>query len=167
MMSFRQFVEANQFKVFCDLDGVLSNFIEGINTLAGKKVKQDDIEDVLRSLEKNEIDFWANLPWMKEGKQFWSTIKKYDPDILSACPESTDMKLCSKGKLQWIKKNLKINESKIHIVKRRTKKDFANPNAILIDDRPKNIREWKSAGGVGIFFKNNKDAIKKLESIIQ
>ena len=66
----------------------------------------------------------------------------------------------------WCQKNLKIDPSKVHIVQRREKKDYANKDAILIDDRKKNIQEWETSGGTGVLHVNVNSTIKQLKGII-
>ena len=43
---------------------------------------------------------------------------------------------------------------------------YANPNAILIDDRTHSIDPWRKAGGIGILFKDNSKTIKELNKIL-
>jgi hypothetical protein len=42
------------------------------------------------------------------------------------------------------------------------KKDFAEPNAILIDDRKDNIDGWIDAGGIGILHTSAEETIEIL-----
>ena len=59
-----------------------------------------------------------------------------------------------------------IDPSKVHIVQRREKKDFAKKDVILIDDHSKNIREWEAAGGTGVVHKNVNSTIKQLKGLL-
>jgi len=49
----------------------------------------------------------------------------------------------------------------------KEKQNYASPKAILIDDFDDNIEQFRAKGGHGIFFKNNKDALKKIKKIIE
>ena len=59
--------------------------------------------------------------------------------------------------------------SKIHLVKRAQKKDYAKnrdgSSNVLIDDYIKNIREWESAGGIGIHHTNVGKSIGELKRL--
>ena len=50
----------------------------------------------------------------------------------------------------WASKNLGISSNKINLVKRVQKQQFAKKDAILIDDYPKNVNEFRARGGQGI-----------------
>ena len=66
----------------------------------------------------------------------------------------------------WCQKNLKIDPSKIHIVQRKEKQNFASKDVILIDDHKKNIREWEAAGGTGVLHVNVNSTIKQLKGLL-
>ena len=46
------------------------------------------------------------------------------------------------------------------------KKNYANSRSILIDDTPKNIKEWIENGGIGIIHTDINRTIKELDSIL-
>ena len=60
--------------------------------------------------------------------------------------------------MRWISGNLKLNNSaRINLVNRSQKQDYTmtghsgkREQAVLIDDYPKNIKEWTAKGGIGI-----------------
>ena len=109
------------------------------------------------------------MPWTRDGKQLWSYLKKYNPHILSAY--SIEDPNCIPGKMRWLRKEVGYTQnSMINIVRRREKKDFAMKGsaikrqpAILIDDYPKNISDFKSAGGIGIIHSNTQTTISQLK----
>ena len=72
------------------------------------------------------------------------------------------------GKMKWLSKNTKFSRSKIHLVLRSQKKDYAKtdgkPN-VLIDDYIKNINEWERAGGIGIHHTNTSKTLSKLKKL--
>ena len=56
----------------------------------------------------------------------------------------------------------------INIVRRREKNNFAKNKgrpAILIDDYPKNVDQFKNAGGIGILHTNSQNTISQLKRI--
>ena len=58
------------------------------------------------------------------------------------------------GKMKWLSKNTNFKRKDIHLVQRSQKQNYAvsdeKPN-VLIDDHPKNIREWEAKGGIGVY----------------
>ena len=60
----------------------------------------------------------------------------------------------------------------INIVRRRDKQDFAMKGsdlgrrpAILIDDYPKNVQQFKAAGGIGIVHSSASNTISQLKRL--
>ena len=51
-------------------------------------------------------------------------------------------------------KNTGIPRSRINLVMRSQKKNYASPASILIDDYEKNTKEFNARGGTGITFKS-------------
>ena len=67
------------------------------------------------------------------------------------------------GKNDWLKREI----PGAHLILRSMehKKDFAEPNAILIDDNKDNINSWKEAGGIAIHHTSTEETIKQLKKI--
>jgi len=172
MISFKQFLkeakEKSSYKIYCDMDGVLVDFIGGLmETLnISREPFQDEIETFLSTLEGSSIDWWANLGWQEGGKKLWTLLRELNTEILTACPSQCKMQpSVKKGKKKWCKKNLKIS-SGINVTTRRGKVRFVAKDHILIDDYIKNINEWKRAGGIGIHHRTPQQTAKELKDII-
>ena len=168
MKSFSQYIqEVNMPEVYCDMDGVLVNLYKGIHQLLGRTdLSQKDMDAFFHSDEGSSTVFWANLPWQSDGKVLWKHLQRYDTHILSACPSVCgNDKDVIKGKTMWCKTNLGIQTSRIHIVQRREKKDYAKPGAILIDDNRKTCKEFESAGGIAVYHTKSSKSIKQLIKI--
>jgi predicted kinase len=153
-----------QYKVYCDMDGVLVDFERGYNELTGKQTpgvdSTYDKNDFWSAITKEGAKFWANLNWMSDGKQLWSYIKQYSPQLLTAPSREESSRT---GKLAWVDKNIP-NTSTI-FKQAKDKKDIAESNAILIDDRKDNIQQWIDAGGIGILHTSTESTIKKLQKL--
>jgi len=142
--------EAEQeYKIFCDMDGVLVDF-----PAQWKKYFEEDPKTHKKRVGKEEFDmlldttpyaFWINMGWMPGGEKLWSIIKKHDTTILSSPAESEDSK---KAKADWLKKHGINNE--LILKKSYRKQEHAAPNHILIDDYIRNIEQWRAKGGIGI-----------------
>jgi len=152
-------------EIYCDLDEVLVDFIAGANKAVGGEFVTYDKEERWKKVNQTK-GFWANLGWKPGGKKLYQFISRYDPHVLSAY---TGRDPASKvGKMKWLGKNTKFSRSKIHLVLRSQKKDYAKtdgkPN-VLIDDYIKNIKEWESAGGIGIHHTNTSNTLSKLKKL--
>ena len=109
------------------------------------------------------------MPWMPGGRQLWRYINQYKPHILSAyTPEDPN---CIPGKRTWLRRNVSISSSRINLVRRKDKQKFAMKSsgkrqpAILIDDFPRNVDQFKAAGGIGIVHTNTANTIKELKKL--
>ena len=62
---------------------------------------------------------------------------------------------------------VKLSENvKVHTVCRKHKIQFCTgPEAVLIDDREKTIREWRDQGGTGILYVSPEKTLKELEEL--
>lgn len=179
-MKFYDYLVKNSDSImYCDMDGVLVDFISGANKVAkDNNFSEEWVELANKSQDFawkiiNELgsDFWMNLDWEKDGKKLWNKIKKYNPIILSAYPYSIEDPTVKTdaiiGKKDWIAKNIGDNDaSKAIICSRDEKAMFAESNAILIDDMEKNIKEWQEAGGVGVLHKSYGSTLNKLQELL-
>jgi len=174
MKSYRQFIKEApvpkpSYKIYCDLDGVLVDFIGGVmkKLRINREPFPDEIADFLSTLEGSSWKWWSTLAWKEGGKKLWDTLKDLNTEILSACPQKCNIQPnVVKGKKMWVQKNLGISKG-INITTRKGKLKFVGENTILIDDYPKNIMEWKAAGGIAILYKNPRQTIKELISILK
>jgi len=149
------------YKIYCDMDGVLVDFDKGYKELTGRDASFDTPkEEFWEPISKAGAAFWIKLPWMPDGKQLWDYIKPYNPDLLSAPSREESSKI---GKRVWVKRN--IPGTKLILRSAERKQEFATPNSILIDDRADNIQRWKDAGGIGIHHTSAADTIQQLKKI--
>jgi hypothetical protein len=184
LKNFSQFLlEKNETKrVFCDLDGVLTDFDRSFKNLDFNKdklspeeyEKKHGKEEMWKMIDAEGESFWANLRWMKDGRELWDYISRYNPIILSAPSRSKDSKT---GKMKWIQRNLGINQDKpttssknwdpsSRIILSQHKYKFAqSPDDILIDDNREKLAKWTEAGGTGVFHNDATDTIRVMEEI--
>jgi hypothetical protein len=150
----------NNYKIFCDMDGVLVDFNKGYEKLTGVKLNNEYRNDnnFWDPINNAGYEFWIKLEWMSDGKKLWSYIEKYRPELLSAPSRQIDSRIAKK---HWAERELPGTNLILRNAKH--KKDFASPTNILIDDRIDNINDWRDSGGVGIHHINTDDTIKQLK----
>jgi hypothetical protein len=158
-------------RIYCDMDGVLCNFISAAEKVTGVTINKWMEEPDKKEKWKPIIDkknFWHTLPWQPGGQQLWSYINNYLPHILSAYVEHANDPNCIPGKRHWAKSHLAIPDSRINLVKRREKQNYAMVNgepALLIDDYIKNINQFKARGGIGIHHISAASTISQLKKL--
>ena len=157
---------SNNYKIYVDMDGVLSDWeaqfkrysggipVNTYDTLYGKKNRY-------KLVNKNSPGYYANMPWMKDGKLLYNFVKGFpDVEILSHAPDNKS----KIGKEEWLTdKDIKF---KAHLVpNREDKAKFATSNSVLIDDREDVVNEFINAGGKAILHTNSIDTINQLKEL--
>lgn len=133
--------------IFCDLDGVLADFEQGVINRFNKppdKLKPGIMWGVINRSDT----FFNTLPWMPRGRELWESIKQYDPIILTGIPRSRS---AAEQKREWCARELGQD---VHVITCSTKDKpkFSLKNAILIDDRTDNLNAWNSKGGKFLLY---------------
>lgn len=158
-------------RVFIDMDGVLVDFIGGVEKLWGIEIKSHlksseyDITPTMNKILGRELtleefwkpiqgnlDFWVNLdplPWYKDV--IASVQNRLDPDwyILSSPHDCVDS---YKGKLIWIRNNLGADFDLSKVILTSRKELLANHRSILIDDCPANCNSFMNYPNQGLAF---------------
>lgn len=155
------------YKIYCDLDGVLSDFEGQFEKYTGQT--PDEYEErygkapLWKLIASIGEVYWSKMPMMPQGALLWDYIKKYEPTILSSPSREQNSKT---GKAIWVHTN--INPvPKLIFARAEQKHQYSGENKILIDDRPDTISRWNQAGGIGILCKagNSQDVINKLSKL--
>jgi hypothetical protein len=159
-----QATQISQYKIYCDMDGVLCDFNKRFEQFGG--MTSDQYKDKYGTkkfwelINKIGAQFWEKIPWMPGGKQLWGYIKKYNPTLLSAPSQDYSSRY---GKKLWAQENLP--GVKLILAKRENKQDYSRRNKILIDDHMDTINEWNMKGGIGILFISTEQTINELKSL--
>ena len=158
-------------RIYCDMDGVLCDFKTAAQKATGMPITKWMYSSKTEKWQpiKDTPKFWHTMPWQAGGRSLWSFISKYKPHILSAYVEESFDPNCIPGKRAWLRKNPRITDrSKINLVRRKEKKNFATKGGkknILIDDYIKNVREFTSAGGIGIHHTSTTKTLSELKKL--
>lgn len=144
--------------IFCDLDGVLTDFKQGVRNKFNK-----NIDELNRSLMWGVINksktFFETLPWMPKGRELWSRIEKYNPVILTGVPRGNNS--AAEQKIRWCQRELGPN-IKVITCATKDKPKYSTFNSILIDDRTDNLNVWNNKGGEFILYDE-----EHLDSIVE
>jgi len=158
--------ENTNYVIYCDMDGVLVDFDKQFTKLsdgiAPRDYENQNGKDEFWNLIDNVggVGFWVGMPWMPNGKQLWEYISPNTPTLLSSPSRSEKSRL---GKRLWVRNNLP--GTKLILANSYNKKNYAEENHILIDDRPSNIDQWRAAGGIGILFTSTNQTIQELKEL--
>ena len=155
-----------EYKIYSDMDGVLTDFDKSFEKYSKgippreyeKKFGKDGFWKLIDG--EGKVGFWVGMPWMEDDKQYWDYIKDYDVELLSSPSRSETSRL---GKRLWVRNNMP--GIKLTLAQAYNKKNYAEPNHILIDDRESNIEQWKEAGGIGILHTSAADTINQLKAL--
>lgn len=156
------------YKIYCDMDGVLTNFEARFEHFTGMSPK--DYEDKFGTEQfwylidnKIGVRFWVGMDWMPEGERLWNFISPYQPDLLTSPSRHNTSRL---GKNLWVRNNLNP-KPKVIFAYSADKQRYSKENAILIDDKKSNINEWAAKGGIAIRCKdgNVDHVIQKLQEL--
>jgi 5'(3')-deoxyribonucleotidase len=133
--------------IFCDLDGVLADFDQGVFDRLKKRPAQVKPALMWGVINKSKT-FFETLPWMPKGRELWDEIKEYDPIILTGTPRSSN---AEEQKRKWCARELGPN---IHVITCATKDkpEFCIINSVLIDDRSDNLNSWNAKGGKFLLY---------------
>ena len=152
-----------QYKIYCDMDGVIVDFEGGYEKLTGKNIRNSHVKGdsaFWQPITDAGEAYWTDLEWMSDGKQLWDYIKQYSPKLLSAPSRQESSKT---GKEKWVTQH--IPGTPLILKSAEQKQLYASPNSILIDDRADNIQRWKAAGGIGILHTSASNTIDKLKEL--
>ena len=154
-----------EYKIYSDMDGVLTDFDDRFkkysNGVMPSSFEKRYGKDKFWELIDNEgVAYWVGMPWMEDGKKYWDYIKDLDTELLSSPSRSETSRL---GKRLWVRNNMP--GVKLHLAQSFNKKNYAEPNHILIDDRPSNISQWVAAGGIGILHRTADETIRQLKKL--
>ena len=161
----KEIIEEPKYKIFSDMDGVLTDFDESFKKASDgiaprdyeKKFGKDKFWELI---DGNGVGYWVGMPYMPDGEQYWNYIKDYDVELLSSPSRSKTSRL---GKRLWVRNNMP--GVKLTLAQASKKQNYANPDSILIDDRKSNIDQWISQGGIGILHTSASDTIQQLKKL--
>jgi hypothetical protein len=166
--------QQSPYQVYCDLDGVLVDFCQGIRNLFPNHHASQSVDELNRRYMWQKVaaeqDFFGQLPWIDGGQRLWKALRPLQPDILTGVPVRVQQS--SAQKFSWCQRELgvpvahidkafgpptQIQSSRIEPSVCRVittwssdKHVESRPGAVLIDDRLELRKKWESKGGLFI-----------------
>ena len=156
------------------MDGVVADFDTFASNLLGRKIGWHESKFDLTKEEwamLSAVDrLYYNLPLMPDATKLVAYVKslstRFNVQFLTAVPRRTTMPEAQADKQAWIDKYFPGMKMDIGPFS-HDKQKWCKPGDILIDDRPSNIEEWKSAGGIAIYHTGDVDAtIKHINEVV-
>lgn len=176
--------DLKKYRLYCDMDGVLSDFREQFDHLFG--MTPDEAKDRFGAagfwdkIHNQGKGFWATMPWTPGGQKLWSAISKYNPTLLTAPPREPGGygldPASMNGKKSWAKSHLSPAPAGVTFRSAKNKVTIAQRDVaeglipILIDDKESTIEAWNAAGGIAFHHPENGDpspVIKKIKELYE
>lgn len=156
------------YKIFCDLDGVLIDFSRFAEEKIGHHPKDWELDRTVKKSFWNGVDAWVKsgnkffeaMELIPDALDLWEYIIPHDPTILSA---TGHVKNAEAEKRASVRNKLGENVPVILTYSALDKSKYAAPLHILIDDREKAIDPWRQRGGIGILHTSAQDTIAQLK----
>lgn len=147
--------EKPPYKIYCDMDGVLTNFEARFEHFTGMNPQEYEgrygTEQFWHLIDTQiGVKFWVGMDWMPQGQKLWDFISPYQPDILTSPSRHETSRL---GKNLWVRNNVEP-KPKVIFAYSADKQRYSREGAILIDDKKSNINEWAAKGGIAIRCKD-------------
>lgn len=154
--------------IYLDMDGVLCDFMSAVvDKYIYDPTKNTINWDMLKHMGS---EFWANLQWIREGERLYAWLYQFciEQRISLCILSSIGYREGKIGKKQWIEQHMNINPMCIYFVDNNNDKmQFAEKDALLIDDYGRNVARFIQAGGQAIKFnKSAKEVIDKLKLLM-
>ncbi len=158
-------------RIFIDMDGVLADFLRGIEApeYLGEPLTSDEEGRTTYDNAKEELTnkrLFRNLPPMVDMYDLLAYVRHCETpwEILTAAGH-VNRELVVFDKNEWIKRYVDPSVVVNCTFTGTQKAGYAYPGSVLIDDRPKNIKAWEEAGGIGILHTSAKNTINALKSL--
>lgn len=140
------------------MDGVIANFTKSACKVLGEQYPENDVLADYGWLFEKAGDakcysrikghlFWASIekfPWADELIDIVDTESKGDWIFLT---KPMIDPYCYSGKAEWMMKHYRKYLNKLTIIGADKSLMVKNAKDVLIDDHPKNVKNWSDAGG--------------------
>lgn len=161
--------------IYCDMDGVLSDFVAGYKHIVGRTPQEvrDTKQKGLYSMYWDtfiDADGFTRLPMMPDAVLLIDYLngidrKQFNICILSSAGGFHRQKQVAEQKNKWLSLH-DIDWPTVIVPGRRYKSGFARPNDIIIDDTLDVISDFQYAGGIAIHHKTIEATLEQLDDYL-
>lgn len=148
--------------IFCDMDGVLTDFDGSFEARFGMPPKALPRPELWEKV-LNTKDYWYDLPKKQDADELINYLNKFGYSILTGLP-AYGFDKAEREKRLWLKKHYNKEQDVICCLS-KDKQNYGSKSDILIDDLDKNIARWEEMGGIGILHTSAQSTIKKLQEL--
>lgn len=156
--------------VYIDLDGVLAGFEEKLKDAFGKSREEMSKGELWGRIKKynEEVEPWfANLPKREDADELFQYVTNNFDNVQILTATGKTPSDAAQQKREWVKKNYGAEVVVNTVQSANDKAVYANPRAILIDDREKSIKPFIKAGGYGILHRDTTSTINKMKTLMR
>ena len=152
--------------IYLDMDDVVADFTGYAKEVVGFDCREKGLYKYAQSdwekLRDNQR-IYRDLKPISGAIAFVEACQQLDKvKFLTAVPSGNDVAYAFQDKIAWAAKYFPGLDVFFGPYS-KDKVTYASADAILVDDRKKNIDAWRSNGGIGVWFEN--DYIQSLEEI--
>jgi hypothetical protein len=156
-------------KIYLDMDGVIADFDRRYKELYKIYPSEADTYKVFDGFFTQFIadEQFAKLDLLPDAVELIEYLKTLSipTEILSSTSSERRDADIRKQKLEWLDKH-DIRFPVNLVPGKRLKKDYSNPNVLLIDDTSVNIDQWRKEGGIGILHSDTVTTLNILKMYI-
>ena len=153
-------------QIFLDLDGVMADFEGHFESLFGVAHNSMSDKEMWEKIN-SEQHYFLDLPLMDGATDFFKSIEKYNPIILTSCPRTNYIRAALQKK-EWVKNHLSKDLLVLPMLGGKNKALFMKKDGdILIDDMKKNCDSWSEHNGYAIQHTNFEQTTKELETAMR
>jgi len=156
-------------KIYLDMDGVIADFDRRYKELYKIYPSEADTYKVFDGFFTQFIadQQFAKLDLMPDAVELIEYLKSLSipTEILSSTSSERRDTDIRKQKLEWLDKH-DIRFPVNLVPGKRFKKDYSNPNVLLIDDTSVNIDQWRKEGGIGILHSDTVTTLNILKMYV-
>lgn len=135
--------------LYLDLDGVMADFDGAFPSVFGLD-HRDLADDTMWMHINGHPTFFRDLPPMAGAIEFFRSVERLKPVILTACPKTNYAHVAAQ-KRAWVREHLSATCWVLPVMGGTNKPLFMhNAGDILVDDYARNCQAWEAAGGVAI-----------------
>lgn len=155
--------------IYLDMDGVIANFNKRYEELFNIKPEKADRSGIFG----RQFDYFiaeghfATLEMMPDAARLIEFLRKapVPTQILSSTAREDSHDEISKQKMIWLQTH-GITFTPNFVPGKRLKKNYAKPDAIIIDDTESVVDKWIDAGGLAVWHKNADSTLAILKMYI-